>query len=477
MKTNALIILWVIALIILLAGCTTTGKSLDDLAAGPNLDPKFLGNAEQLTKNEQQQLIDTLPPSLQPLSDEVGRLYIDGNSSRRVTVARSSREVPIEWGLPMHSGLYLRAGERPFSDCPVDGTPIEDGIPIVEAEDAFPHEPRDYYARDSGRVDWNILNPTYEIYHTYYFQGCLIDRFTGTFTGDSTNTIAVEIVGQLPDLVIHNAYIYNSGPRKGEMLLLVRDSESRSDLRGDTFDYTLLARHGRTEILSHTGTATFDPDYGGIIETGGGFRLPADGRLFQIEISINESRSISESDYTNNRSTISWQVNFPSILSFESIHVNENCDRRSPGEWRLDGRITVRSGVYFDQWAIGSREYLDTEDFTRYPSEPDNNLLALRVGNHPVDASLRLEIGFFDCNKLRCGEELREHPFGLARDSFTGHAVISFSPDDRNRGVIHEVSIDNDDCGFTGRFRLMNPDRARIEGYEIDAVLPPNPSE
>lgn len=293
--------------------------------------------------------------------------------------------------------------------------------------------------------------------------------------------VEAEIVNRLPDLVIHQAYIFTSGPRRGELFIWVRDTEFRSSIIGNTFRYEVVGqRLDGTFNASTAGTATLATGSSAFIDIpGSDFRLPFDGGQYEVTIEINPGpiRDIAESNYENNVETINWQVNIPAIFAIDSIFVRENCDQRSPGEWALDGLIT-RDSV--NRWPLESASsgYFDTEDNTRYPTDPDQNgLLVFKITNLPLDESLSVAIQFFDCNNLfqGCGEEWREHPFG-ARRSYPGIAESTLTPENRMRGDLIEVNSRDGDCGphaFTATYRLMNPDQARDEGYEVDYILPP----
>ena len=306
--------------------------------------------------------------------------------------------------------------------------------------------------------------------------------------------VQAEVVNQLPDLVIQNAYIFKSGPRAGQMFILVQDRLFRSDIRGDTLEYEVNARRiggGPPFEASHRGTTSLNTGSGAFIDIpGSDFELPNDGRRYEVTVRINTdlTRPIPESNHENNSETFNWQVNKPAILVLDRLYVRENCDQRSPGEWHIGGLIFWDS---VNEWRFGPvdssgdisyepDDIFDTEDDTWYPTNPDQKgIITFRVPHLPTDEPLTVIISFDDCNHFfdGCGEEFKEH-FGFdAHPSNAGRAEATLTPLNRINGDSVEAVSTGGNCGenaFTMVLRLMNPARAHAEGYSrISNPLPP----
>jgi len=481
-----------------LLGCDSKPSQVSDFASGPaiQLDRPVAqerpGVLEGAGGDTRQQLLDTLPPSFQALDEEIASLLVNWSLAPGA-VDPSLSPVPIAVRAPpaMNLGIFVRYSNRPLVDCPAAGTPLAGGIAALDLADRVTSSAdslRQYYADDDFVLDWDLTEPSFEVLGRYYFKGCVVQVATEVFTGTATNQVEVELVNRLPDLYIQSAHVFSGGPRLGTLIVWVQDRAFRSDIRGDSFGYTIESSTG----VSLAGTATLNPSSGAFIDIDGSdLTLPADGNEHSVTVRINSVigpgralvmpvGGIPESDYSNNSETVTWQANTPAVAVVERIQVHENCDQRTPGDWL--GRLIIASPGR--QWRIILSE-LDVEDDRSYPTDPARRgLVTFSLDNHPLDRDLSMAIAFEDCDRFGCGEEWWEFPFGVgvlftSAMEDTGWAEADLTPVDRAGGDLVDafprVPLENRDvCGerpFTATFRLMDPEQARDEGYEVTCGL------
>lgn len=471
---------------LLLTGCVNSGPTLDDIATGPEIDPNLQGVSNELTENERQRLIDILPDNLQPLHDSLTLLYLDDFVTFTV-VEESAGPISIFWNnrgarfaIGYETGLYLRVRNRPFDmhDCPSPGVALADGAAILDTADSFSHTLRRYHEGSSGELLWDLTMPAVTTYDRYYFHGCVINSLR-EFTGEHTNIVEVEVVGALPDLYVQSAGIT---PER-EVWAFVISRTYRPDIRGDSFAYEIeSSRSGSSAITENVSdTSTLNFGVGAFFTTGTALRIPDDGSDYQVTIRINTDRGIVESNYDNNERTITVRATvMPAVLVLDRIHVRENCDARSPGDWQM--RLLVRIDDLGKEWRIISN-YFDVDDNTDYPTSARAGLFVFGLEHVPQTSWVTVGIGFEDCDVLTagCGEEWYEHPLGIAFSSEgpyqdTGLATARLSDSGRATGETHSVYPPDrgGPCGdraFTADVRLMEPGQAEAEGYIVDCML------
>ena len=280
------------------------------------------------------------------------------------------------------------------------------------------------------------------------------------------------MVRALSDLYVMSAGIT---PER-EVWALVGNRQYRPDIRGGSFAYEITSSRsdGAGTPESMNGTSTLNFLEGAFIETGSALRIPDDGEEYRVTISINTDRGIVESNYDNNERTITVRATvMPAILALDRIHVRENCDARSPGDWQM--RLSVRTDD--KQWRIIS-DYFDVDDNTNYPTSDRAGLIVFGLEHVPQTSFVRVDIGFEDCDWLTggCGEEWWEHPWGVAFSSEGGHQDTGWArvwlggP----HSATGEASPGREQCGdmpFTAYWRLMRPGQPEAEGYTVDCML------
>ena len=371
---------------------------------------------------------------------------------------------------------------RPFGSdvCPAAGTALAAGAAALDGIDAFPHPLRRYRegipARRSGT---SLLHPL-SLYQRYFLQGCVVARATGTFTGEETNTVEVEFVRALPDLHPYIVRVYSSASRRRDRCSSgSQDRQARSDIRGDRFGYEIQvtrAESGYDEIL--TGDTRFNLGSGALIATGPGFVVPDDGNFYDIDVRINPSRSVPESDYSNNERRLTQRVSIkPAVLVVDRIEVHENCDDRSPGDWQGVLRVDVASDSR-RQWRVATT-YFDVDE-TTYPRSGRGGFFAFGLADVPLDATVDIMLAFEDCDVLTagCGEEWVEHPFGRLFGAVdyerTGEARATLTPEHRRTGAVVTADAAGGGCGdrpFTAHYRLLEPEEASAAGYAVRCGL------
>jgi hypothetical protein len=423
-----------------------------------------------------------LPVNLRPLADKIAMLWIDDQLDRLVAAPRSG-QLSIRWAVPRSSGdeLYLRIGNRAFApdSCPAAAT-TDVGDALLAATDGFDHPLRRRYPADLNAVGapslpWSVSEPPLPVGVSYYVQGCVANR--GRYTGESTNTVVVEMVSSLPDLYIKELRMLG-GSELGRLFIAVDDLNWRESpiVRGDSIAYALFANSHAPDSGSSTGptltangTAPLARGAWSWIVTD--FRVPDDGRFYRVSVRVNPERAVPETDYANNASYLEDLRTrpHPALFVLERVEVDEDCDGVSRGDWFFNFGLFQGDHCWpFETWPP-----FDIGDGAAHDSN-----IAVRLADVDPDALLNMYFQAWDCDGLfaGCGEEF---PEAGGSNDFAGEIRRSFSGADRAGGLSIDASSSRGTCGgeaYRMRFRYMDDAAPEAERYRVVGTYDWRPS-
>jgi len=482
---------------VLALGCDGSGPGLETWARKPTVDSRLLGRGAAFAGGGRPQLPPHVLGTLQPLGGEAPLLLVNGEAELVVLTPELSGRT--SWTLPAETaGLYLRLGERPFpaSPCPPAASSLEVGAEALEAADGFSHPIRGVYGPG---FPFPVLDPRTDpvlsVGTRHFLQGCVIDWTTRLFTGAGTNTVAIDLAVGLPDLRVKDVRVLRTRGQLGRLWIAVDDYNAalEREIRSDTFSYEIVAtppagspapalRHRGNSRLAAGGWAWIVPGAGTPGDTSGDFRLPDDGRFYDVEVTVNADRAIPETIFDNNtrRARLRTRAQ-PAVVGIEAIEVRENCDAWSPGDWLL--MIEVAHGGSGE--AFLTDETMDVDDDRVYEGP-----WGFRLRDTDPDVPVRIRLGAVDCDwdspatflltdpigaiwaassiEAHCGGE-EWHEVG-GREDLAGWAQATLTSDDRAAGTTVRVPASEENCGreaFTARFAYLTPEEATARGYRI----------
>ena len=390
---------------------------LDQLTTGPTISPGLLGDDRLVNSDEQERLVQSLPPALTPLHSHLPLLYVE-ESLTPVAIDASQSPVDVSWSIPSTSnvGFYLRIRHRPFGPdvCPAAGTTLAAGaaarrcrrLPPSPAEISggfpacrmgprraapvalsallsagmrpSPGPPAPSLVRRPTRWTWSSSGP------------CPI--CTPTSSGSTRRP--------------HGRERYFSGSRTA------RPGRTSAATGSTTRSRSPARRRATTRASRGTPRSTSDPARWSRAVPALWCPMMATGTTSTCA-SIRVD-AFPEADYANNNRRLTQRVRItPAVLVVDRIDVHENCDDRSPGDWQGVFRVDVESDSR-RQWRV-STNYFDVDE-TTYPRSGRGGFFAFGLADVPLDATVDIMLAFEDCDVLTagCGEEWVEHPFRAA---------------------------------------------------------------
>lgn len=407
-----------------------------------------------------------VPAHLQPLDGHIPLLWVNGATDLTV-VAPDSRDVYIRWAVPFSAGqlVYLRIAASPFAtgSCPAAGTPRDVGNALLEATDRFSHPLRTEYvtaeAGSHGGTEWNLAAPPLAPGRFYFVQACVMGS-DGRYTGAATNTVSVELVAGLPDLLVgHAGVLRTTDP--GKVYFIVSDRIARSPrvVRGESLDYEVSTPSG--SIPPFSGRAPLAPS--GLSWIISDFRIPDDGAFHDVIVRINVARIVPETDYANNETTYRFRLRaIPAVVVLDRLMVRENCDGISPGDWRIAVRIAPEGTL--PSCRILADDVIDVDDNAVYPLG-----IGFQLVDVPLATGVFVEVHAWDCDRwlAGCGEEAFEVG---GWDDYAGMVSVGFTGGDRASGVARMGTSRNGSCGpeaFSASLRYLNRAAADASGIRI----------
>jgi hypothetical protein len=309
--------------------------------------------------------------------------------------------------------------------------------------------------------------------------------FDDRYTDAGTNTVTVELITGLPDLVITNAGVLRRTDT-GKVYFIVADRIPRSPriVRGTTIEYEVSTPSGSVPTVRTS--APLAPS--GLSWIVSDFRIPDDGAFHDVTIRINMAHAVPETNYDNNVTTYQFRVRAtPAVIVVDNLTVRENCDGISPGDWEIAVLFPYRSGP---RVAPSGTRYcfarstgrVDVDDNTSYPLNIGFEMIDL-----PQTDGAYVEVWAEDCDSWTagCGEEFEIGVGG----NFAGIASFVFNSGDRASGTSQTQTSRDGDCGddaFTATVRYL--DRAAadasgvriyetvdVSGVECTRISPPSP--
>jgi len=475
---------------------TPTADAKKDKFPDLKIDKGKIGNVEPIERDEFEKIIKNLPPKdIKLLDDHVPLLFIN-NSMGPVAVSKDSESVRMEWAtvVPI-SGIQIRVRNSPFTaPCPANGTAMDRGIDDLNAADGFASPDKIKGPFRYGTYILHIDDPSYRTGISYYFQGCEIrgDAFdndpVATFTGEGTNIVQMNIVGALPDLVVTDIQSLTSRSDMGRLWIKVDDlnRESEPEILGTEFDYVITAKAtglGSSSRITSSGRYNLPREVWGWMlpgaETPGDpsddFRLPDNGRFYNVRVWINQDRTVPETRYTNNSFEKRLKARGKKLwVILDRIHVRDDCDRISPGDWIiLFGALQGRSNEVRGKHPSDGSMDVDS-------GETKNIKMGLPltvVDDLPIEIAIAAE----DCDMdgpiaflipvpivwglaigswaVTCGGEEWNELSGPNHD-FTGWGNLRLSPEEWQSDREFEITTVNGDCGrsaFTATIRIERP--------------------
>lgn len=461
------------------------------------IDKGTIGNAKPLERDEFEKIINNLPPKdIKLLDDHVPLLFID-NSMGPVAVAKDSEFVRMDWATTTDTftGIYIRIRNNPFTaPCPPNGTAMALGIANLTAADGFDNQDRITAPFRYGTYALHIDDPSYVTGVSYYFQGCVLsgDAFdkepVATFTGEATNTVRMNIVGALPDLVVTDIIPGTAVSDMGRLMIKIEDlnKDRGPEVLATEYDYEITAESPglRTSSrITSNGTYTFTDRYWGLIipgsetpdDTSDDFRLPDNGHTYNVSVRINQAHTLPETRYTNNSFEKQLKARGKRLLIvLDRIHVRDDCDNISPGDWIiLDKAVQGRDNEVKSRFPID-----DTINVSSGSTKDITTGLPITVVD---DLPIEYSISAVDCDMdgpisillppsptwatavaswvLTCGGEEWYELSGHNND-FTGWGNITLTPEEWQSDREFEITTVDGDCGrnaFTATIKIVRP--------------------